>query len=52
MPPDFKVPEPTDVAALMPDELPLEDDADATQEELDLDLPEEEEGDMGETDRT
>ena len=27
LPPDFKVPAPTDVAALMPDELPLEDDA-------------------------
>lgn len=26
LPPDFKVPEPTDVAALMPDELPLTDD--------------------------
>jgi segregation and condensation protein B len=26
LPPDFKVPEPTDIAALMPDELPLEDD--------------------------
>ena len=25
LPPDFQVPEPTDVAALMPDELPLED---------------------------
>lgn len=36
LPPDFKVPEPTDAAALMPDELPLEDDEDA-QEELDLD---------------
>ncbi len=29
LPPDFKVPEPTDVAALMPDELPLEDDGEA-----------------------
>lgn len=29
LPPDFKVPEPTDVAALMPDELPLEDDSEA-----------------------
>ena len=41
LPPDFKVPEPTDVAALMPDELPLEaggdDDA---QEELELEEPE------------
>jgi segregation and condensation protein B len=27
LPPDFKVPEPTDVAALMPDELPLEDES-------------------------
>ena len=26
LPPDFKVPDPTDVAALMPDELPLEDE--------------------------
>jgi len=52
LPPDFKVPEPTDVAALMPDELPLEDDADAGQEEMDLDLPDSEEDDMGEADRT
>jgi segregation and condensation protein B len=42
--PDFKVPEPTDVAALMPDELPLEEGEDE-QEELDLD-PEGEEGDI------
>ena len=35
LPPDFKVPEPTDVAALMPDELPLEDDSeDEVQESL------------------
>jgi segregation and condensation protein B len=34
LPPDFKVPEPTDVAALMPDELPL----DAGEEET-LELP-------------
>ncbi len=52
LPPDFKVPEPTDVAALMPDELPLEDDADAAQEELALDLPDDEEDDKGETSRT
>lgn len=52
LPPDFKVPEPTDVAALMPDELPLEDDADAAQEELALDLPDDEEDDKGETGRT
>ncbi len=41
LPPGFSVPEPTDVAALMPDELPLEDDADAeaqnTQSEQELD---------------
>lgn len=43
LPPDFKVPEPTDVAALMPDELPLEEGEDE-QEELGLD-PEDEEGD-------
>jgi segregation and condensation protein B len=36
LPPDFKVPEPTDVAALMPDELPL----DAMEEEtVNLELP-------------
>ncbi|MFM9940951.1 MAG: SMC-Scp complex subunit ScpB [Hyphomicrobiaceae bacterium] len=35
LPPDFTVPSPTDVAALMPDELPLEDEPD-TQEELPL----------------
>ena len=39
LPPDFTVPEPTDVAALMPDELPL----DAVEEpELDLGVAEEE----------
>jgi segregation and condensation protein B len=39
LPPDFKVPEPTDVAALMPDELPLEDGEgeEDTQAALDLD---------------
>ena len=36
----------------MPDELPLDDEADAAQEELDLDLPEGQEGDIGEADRT
>ena len=36
LPPDFAVPSPTDIAKLMPDELPLEDDADA-QDELALD---------------
>lgn len=40
LPPGFTVPEPTNVAALMPDELPLTDDgdeADEPQEELPLD---------------
>ena len=32
LPPGFKVPEPTDVAALMPDELPLEDDTETEEE--------------------
>ena len=35
LPPEFTVPEPTDVAALMPDEDPLEDGA---EEETQLDL--------------
>ena len=39
LPPDFMVPSPSDVAKLMPDELPLEDEPD-TQEELPLDEPE------------
>ncbi len=42
LPPDFAVPEPTDVAALMPDELPLEDEDEAVQEELALEEPENE----------
>ena len=36
LPPDFTVPSPTDVAKLMPDELPLEDEPE-TQQELPLD---------------
>ncbi len=44
LPPGFMVPEPTDVAALMPDELPLEaddeDDEGVVQAEMPLDLPE------------
>ncbi len=36
LPADFKVPSPSDVAALMPDELPLEDPADSAQAELEL----------------
>jgi segregation and condensation protein B len=43
LPPDFKVPSPTDVAALMPDELPLTDDGDE-EEEAQEPLPLDEEG--------
>ncbi len=43
LPPGFTVPEPTDVAALLPDELPLDDDTaeddEDGQSELELDLP-------------
>src|SRR5258706_7022892 len=39
LPPDFKVPEPVDVAALMPDELPLED-SDEGSDSLQLEFPE------------
>lgn len=47
LPPGFQVPSPTDVAALMPDELPLEAADEAEQAELVLDAPEDrdEEGD-------
>jgi segregation and condensation protein B len=40
LPPEFKVPEPTDVAALMPDELPLEEGDDLIDDEQgELSLP-------------
>ncbi|MBA2127532.1 SMC-Scp complex subunit ScpB [Hyphomicrobium methylovorum] len=43
LPPGFTMPAPTDVAALMPDELPLTDDGDEeTQEELELESGEDE----------
>lgn len=42
LPPDFSVPQPGDVASLMPDELPLEDDVDEDQADLDLDGGEDE----------
>jgi segregation and condensation protein B len=42
LPPDFTVPSPTDVAALMPDELPLEDEPE-TQDELPLEEASDEE---------
>jgi segregation and condensation protein B len=44
LPPDFKVPEPTDAAALMPDEDPLEE------EDAQLDLPAVDEGDRASED--
>ena len=51
LPPGFSVPEPADVAALMPDELPLTDDGDEQedepQEELPLDEDLLEEGEAG-----
>lgn len=37
LPPDFVVPQPTDIAALMPDELPLEDDEEQSEFNLDED---------------
>ena len=46
LPPDFKVPEPTDIAALMPDELPLEaggDGDEPLQTELELEPLEDDE---------
>ncbi len=52
LPPGFSVPSPTDVAALMPDELPLdsadEEDEAIVQAEMELDLPEEDEPDKPE----
>jgi segregation and condensation protein B len=51
LPADFKVPEPTDVAALMPDELPLEDAEDTEQTELELDEPDSEPDDAPDTDQ-
>lgn len=48
LPPNFTMPAPTDVAALMPDELPLSDDGDEEAEEAQESLPLDEE--TGETD--
>ena len=51
LPPNITVPSPTDVAALMPDELPLTDDGDGEDEEAaqaDLPLDDESEGGAGE----
>ncbi|RUP10264.1 SMC-Scp complex subunit ScpB [Hyphomicrobium sp.] len=49
LPPGFTVPSPTDVAALMPDELPLTDDGDEEEEQAALPLDDEgdEEGEPG-----
>jgi segregation and condensation protein B len=50
LPPDFKVPSPGDIAAVLPDELPLDDTDGAepeSQSEMDLDLPDDEEADNG-----
>lgn len=52
LPPDFKVPEPIDAAALLPDELPLEAGEEGDEElqaELDLDVADDDdaEGDVG-----
>ncbi|MGQ0673418.1 MAG: SMC-Scp complex subunit ScpB [Hyphomicrobium sp.] len=53
LPPGFSVPEPTDVAALLPDELPLEDeDAADDQSEMSLDLPADDETDTPASDRS
>ena len=51
LPPGFTVPEPTDVAALMPDELPLTDDGDEADEpQAELELPNDDDlQDSGET---
>jgi segregation and condensation protein B len=51
LPPDFQMPSPQEVAAMLPDELPLEDEGDAEDEETDAFQPEEqsdEEDDAGE----
>ncbi|MEQ1576518.1 MAG: SMC-Scp complex subunit ScpB, partial [Hyphomicrobium sp.] len=49
LPPGFSVPEPTDVAALMADELPLEDDAGAEAEDrqAELSLDQTDDGESG-----
>lgn len=47
LPPGFSVPEPTDVAALMPDELPLDAVDEDAQAEMDLDDDASEDGEEG-----
>ncbi len=52
LPPNFTMPAPTDVAALMPDELPLSDDGDENAEEEQASLPlDEETGEDGDDSR-
>lgn len=48
LPPEFAVPEPRDVAALLPDELPLDAGDDEQAPELDLELPNADEADTSE----
>ena len=51
LPPDFQMPSPQEVAAMLPDELPLEDEGDAEDEETDAfeaEEPSDEEDDAGE----
>jgi len=46
LPPDFTVPEPQDIAALLPDELPLDSSAD-DEEQAELDLSQAADGSAG-----
>ena len=52
VPPDFKVPEPTDIAALMPDELPLDDGDEVEESASRLHMPGGDEGDRSEGGRS
>jgi segregation and condensation protein B len=52
LPPDFSVPEPSDVAALMPDELPLDAGEDEGEDETAAAMPEEGEPEEGEADKS
>jgi segregation and condensation protein B len=52
LPPDFKVPEPTDIAPLMPDELPLDDGDEVADSESRLHMPGRDEDDRSESGRS
>ncbi len=52
LPPDFSVPEPSDVAALMPDELPLDAGEDEEEDETAAPMPEEDEPEEDEADKS